>query len=58
MYDVDEDGCEEFASVWMIASKMVMCDGRMMKGKEKRVELLPVPSYFCKQSCGKRAELW
>jgi len=35
MYDVDQDGSEEFASVWMIVSKMVMCDGCMMKGKEK-----------------------
>jgi len=54
-YDVDEDGG---AAPWMIASKMVACDGRMMKGEEKRGGIAARAVVFCKRSCGKCAEQW
>jgi len=57
-YDVDEDGGEVFAAAWMIASKMVECDGRMIKGEEKRGGIAARAVVFCMRSCGKCAELW
>jgi len=57
-YDVDEDGGEGFAEAWMIASKMVVCDGCMMKGEEKRGGIAARAVVFCKLSCGKCAKQW
>ena len=57
-YDVDEDGDEEFDAAWMLASKMVECDGCTMKGEEKRGGIAARAVVFCKRSCGKCAEQW
>jgi len=57
-YDVDEDGDEEFDAAWMLASKMVECDGCTIKGEEKRGGIAARAVVFCKRSCGKCAEQW
>jgi len=57
-YNVDEDGSAEFGVACMIASKMVKCEGRMMKGKEKRGVIAACTVVFYKRSCGKCAEQW
>jgi len=55
-YDVDEDVGEEFVAIGMIASKMVECDGRIIKGEEKRDGIMARTIVFCKRSCGKCAK--